>query len=731
MESDGKYSIEFDEQENFHYSGKILKTVFIFNIFLILHCSFKKSKNTFNLDYIDDDYNILDTINPEELNKARVSFNQYIYNDIIDSSKSISYNLFIPEIYSNNKKYPLVVYIGDARMSGKKATSPLTQGVGGIIWATESFQKRHKCFVLVPYYNEIIIDDANGYFINENINITIRLISLIKSKYNIDPKRIYGIGQSMGAMTILYLLSNYQNLFSAGLIVEGQWKIDDLEGLINSTFTYIVSAGDKKAFNGQKEVKNYFDSKNIKFGSINNLNAQENVNILDIYVKNIYSLGYRHNFINYAKGTVFTSKNKIKNEHLASFKYGYRIEAVKDWLFSQSMKINEDYYISKDGRFINSNFCEKTNEENLCIKCIEGYYLTSDKLSCTKEINCKIGDGKRGLCNECKENYYLDMKDRKCKSNIEKKEYKFCKTVIRGICTECEKYYYLDKDNKCSQSENCLKSSDNICKECINGFHLGKDNKCINIERCIYSKYNECIECEDGYYYERVNKTCKKTNNKFLNCKANYYHRPKKCAVCKNNYYLSMKDYLCYDNTKEGPFYKCQISNSRGDLCQNCIENYFIGQIDSKCSKIPGCIRSENVNKCLECQDAYCLDDEGNCIMNFNIAENSKKYYYRCKSANDKEKKCKVCENNLIPNKDGICYDDIHCIDKDKEGICQKCQKENPDGYISYCLNLHLGCIDSFIKNCIRCDDIFNLDICTKCEEGYEIDKEGQCIKRK
>ena len=37
------------------------------------------------------------------------------------------------------------------------------------------------------------------------------------------------------------------------------------------------------------------------------------------------------------------------------------------------------------------------------------------------------------------------------------------------------------------------------------------------------------------------------------------------------------------------------------------------------------------------------------------------------------------------------------------------------------------GCVNSFDKNCIRCDDIMDMDVCTQCEEGYEIDEFGEC----
>ena len=49
-----------------------------------------------------------------------------------------------------------------------------------------------------------------------------RLIEKICEDYSINKDRIYSTGQSMGAMTTLYLLANYPNLLAAGLIVDGQ-----------------------------------------------------------------------------------------------------------------------------------------------------------------------------------------------------------------------------------------------------------------------------------------------------------------------------------------------------------------------------------------------------------------------------------------------------------------------------------------------------------------------------
>lgn len=288
-------------------------------------------------EYKNDDTIVLDTISSEELNKARDSFKQFTFTDTKDSSKVLLYNLFIPENYSKNEKYPLMMFIGDASTVGRKK-SPITKTVGGPIWATDTVQKKHKCFVLIPEYDEIIIDDRNRFYISEYINVTIRLISQIQKDYNIDSNRIYSTGQSMGAMTTLYILANSPNLLAAGLISDGQWKIDELAGLTDATFTYFAAAGDDKAFNGLNEVKKYFDSKGIKYGSLDNINAKEKVHILNNEAKKMYDLGYKQNFISFEKGTVLSPNSVMKFEHMESFKYAYRIETVRDWIFSQVKK---------------------------------------------------------------------------------------------------------------------------------------------------------------------------------------------------------------------------------------------------------------------------------------------------------------------------------------------------------------------------------------------------------
>ena len=389
---------------------------------------------------------------------------------------------------------------------------------------------------------------------------------------------------------------------------------------------------------------------------------------------------------------------------------------------------DDGFYFSEDGKCIKTNYCQKSDNNN-CLECKNGYFLSDDKLTCTKEEKCLTGTPGNGLCNWCLDNYYLEYKDRKCRSNLEKEELINCKVAKNEICKTCEKNYYLGEDNRCSISQHCAESENQLCISCSEGYYLGKDGKCTNVKRCIYSRNNECYECEDGYYYDRIDKKCNKAFNNFLNCKYNSEYDQSKCSMCKDDYYLLLSESLCYSNKEEGPFYKCQMSNYNGNNCSSCVGEYHLGRDDLKCNLIEGCLRSKNATKCLECDRYYCLDKKGNCVDNYYITEKEKAFYYYCKNLNEEGTGCAECENDLIPNDEGICYDEIHCEEKDNKGICKKCQSNNPFGYLGYCLNKIYGCVDTFLKNCIRCDNLLELDWCTECEKGYEIDEYGDCIK--
>ena len=385
---------------------------------------------------------------------------------------------------------------------------------------------------------------------------------------------------------------------------------------------------------------------------------------------------------------------------------------------------NDDYYFDKEGKCVYSNYCAE-GETYKCDKCIDNYYLTSYGGICTTEENCYSGRKDIGICTQCNDNYCIDFKDGKCKSNQEDNDLKDCK-VADGKCQECKYGKYLGQDKKCCNTPNCAKSENGICNQCINNYYLGLDKKCSSVEHCIYSdNYLNCIECEGNYYYNKRNGTCLIGEGKFVNCK--YGYSDQYCEKCKNDFYINKRDNLCYSNKEPGNYYKCEVSN--GEVCTQCIEEYYLSRIDKRCTKAQFCDVIENENRCLLCSDTYCLDAKsGFCEDNDIINDVEKLFYFRCNKTNSEATACEFCLEGY-ELKDGLCFDDQHCVERNDDGTCKKCQKLW-DEYYEQCLSTVFGCIEGYYdENCLECNDLSDVGECTGCMKGYEFDMYHNCVE--
>ena len=264
------------------------------------------------------------------INEGADKFAQFTFEDE-ESGISLEYSLYIPEDYDESQEYPMLMYIPDASGASKSAKEIVEQYYGADIWVTDEEQEKHKSFVLVPAFSEIVVDD--NWNTSEEIETAVKLINYLTENYSIDTNRLYTTGQSMGCMTSLYLNSKYLDLFAASLFVSGQWDISQLKPLENQKFFYITAGGDEKASGGQDEVKEMFDADGISY-SYGTWSAQDTEDEQSTAAEALIAMGYDANMIRFEKGTVL--KDGEGMEHNASFNYGYKIPAVRDWLFEQS-----------------------------------------------------------------------------------------------------------------------------------------------------------------------------------------------------------------------------------------------------------------------------------------------------------------------------------------------------------------------------------------------------------
>lgn len=138
----------------------------------------------------------------------------------------------------------------------------------------------------------------------------------------------------MGGMTSFHLNVAYPDLFAASLFVGSQWNNEILDVLEEDPFFYIVSAGDDKASTGQTGLMEVFDADGVAY-THEEWSAQEDLDAQNARVEAMIAEGLNANFVTFTKGTTVAG-GASGSEHLTSFNYAYKLEAVRDWLFAQT-----------------------------------------------------------------------------------------------------------------------------------------------------------------------------------------------------------------------------------------------------------------------------------------------------------------------------------------------------------------------------------------------------------
>ena len=260
---------------------------------------------------------------------------QLLTFDDAETGTSLQYYLFVPEDYDASQSYPLIQFIPDSSVVGKDAEAVLTQGWGGLIWAAEAEQTKHPSFVVVPVFTETIVDDNFNH--SQQIDVAVKLLQSLTEEYSIDTNRIYTTGQSMGGMTSFYMNVTWPDLFAASLFVGSQWDVNVLNAIEDDTFFYIVSAGDPKASAGQSELMGLFDTDGVSYSAAE-WSAQDDAETQNAAVAGLLAEGNSANFITFTEGTTLADGQSAgggAGEHMTSFDYAYKIEAIRDWLFEQ------------------------------------------------------------------------------------------------------------------------------------------------------------------------------------------------------------------------------------------------------------------------------------------------------------------------------------------------------------------------------------------------------------
>ncbi len=267
-------------------------------------------------------------------------FKQFEYNDA-ETGKTLKYNLFTPKNMDISKEYPLVLFMADASTPGTDVTRPLTQGYGALVWATEQSQSANPCYVLVPQYSGVAVNDA--YEHTDEVDIVIRLLKSIVTEKNIDTSRLYTTGQSMGGMISMYYNIAYPDIFAASLFVDCHWDTNTFVDLVKHKFTYVTAGKEGSSFGNIKAFEDAADKEDVRY-EYGSWSAKLPQAEQDSLARIMLDKGAPVNIINFTPKSVLPDDGK-GSEHMYSFDYAYRLTPVRDWLFQQK-KENRHVFLS-------------------------------------------------------------------------------------------------------------------------------------------------------------------------------------------------------------------------------------------------------------------------------------------------------------------------------------------------------------------------------------------------
>ncbi len=275
-----------------------------------------------------------DSVKEAQAQNLAPNFQQLEYADA-KTGKTLKYNLFTPANVDTTKTYPLVLFMGDATTVGEDVTLPASKE-GAQVWITDQWQAEHPCYVLVPQFTTVTVNDQ--YQISDEVDIVMRLLNSLNSELPIDTDRIYTTGQSMGGMLSVYFDVAYPKMFAAAIFVDSHWDKARFDSLVKHKFIYFISGEQGKAYPCLEPLEEAARKEGIHY-TYAEWSAKLPQARQDELAATMLGKGAAVNIFQFEPGSVVPDGVEVNpaNEHMYSFDYAYRNSAARAWLFDQHL----------------------------------------------------------------------------------------------------------------------------------------------------------------------------------------------------------------------------------------------------------------------------------------------------------------------------------------------------------------------------------------------------------
>ncbi|WP_342155455.1 carboxylesterase family protein [Joostella sp. CR20] len=158
----------------------------------------------------------------------------YQKDNFVSNKDTLKYRVMLPDNFSTEKQYPLVLFLHGAGERGSDNESQLTHG--SKLFASEENRKNFPAIVIFPqcpkndYWSNADVDrSGQGVKLvfhddkkpTKALQLTIELLQKYSEQPFVDTNKIYVVGLSMGGMGTFEILSRLPNTFAAAIPICG------------------------------------------------------------------------------------------------------------------------------------------------------------------------------------------------------------------------------------------------------------------------------------------------------------------------------------------------------------------------------------------------------------------------------------------------------------------------------------------------------------------------------
>ncbi len=164
------------------------------------------------------------------MSTSNVFTQDYRFATYQEEGQSLPYRILLPENYSVEKNYPLLVFLHGAGERGNDNELQLVHGSS--LFLDSEFRKKNPAIIVFPqcaknaYWATTIRTDTGFSYVkkpknNPMLDLVEGMLDYIKDNYAIDKKRIYVGGLSMGGMGTFELVYRNPRMFAAAFAICG------------------------------------------------------------------------------------------------------------------------------------------------------------------------------------------------------------------------------------------------------------------------------------------------------------------------------------------------------------------------------------------------------------------------------------------------------------------------------------------------------------------------------